>query len=60
MYLTLGVTILSSISEIQLLLYSQCSVGAPVGIAKASMYLRMALVLLAVLCLNLISPSVES
>ena len=37
--LNLGVTILVSTTEIQLVLSSQCTVGAPVYSAKASMYL---------------------
>ena len=41
MYLTLGVTPLASTTEIQLVLSYQCTVGAPVWIAKASMYLRI-------------------
>ena len=40
MCLTLGVTLLDLITEIQLVLYSQCTVGAPVCSDKASMYLR--------------------
>ena len=60
MCLTLGVTILASTIEIQLLLSSQCTVGALVWIAKASMCLRITLVLFTALYMRLISPSVES
>ena len=37
MRLTLGVALLASTTEIQLVLYSQFTVGAPVWSAKASM-----------------------
>ena len=60
MCLTLGVTILASTTEIQLVLYSQCTVGAPVWSDKASMYLQVNLVFLTALYVHLISPSVES
>ena len=60
MCLTLGVTILASTAEIQLWLSSQCTVGAPVWIAKASMYLRIALVFFTDLYMHIIYPSVES
>ena len=60
MCLTLGVTILDSKIEIQLVLSSQCTVGALVWRAKASMYLRTALVLLISLYMHLIYPSVDS
>ena len=60
MCLTLGVTILVSTTEIQLVLSSQCTVGVPVWRAKAHMYLRTTLVFLADLYVHLISPSVES
>ena len=60
MCLTLGVIILDSTTEIQLVLYYQCTVGAPVCSAKASMYLWINLVLFIALYMNLISPTVES
>ena len=60
MRLTLGVTILAPKTEIQLVLYSQCTVSAPVWGAKASMYLRMTLVLFTDLYMHLISTSVYS
>ena len=56
MCLTLGVTILSSTTEIRLVLYSQCYVGAPVWSAKASMYLRITLVFLTALYIHIIYP----
>ena len=59
-FLILGVTILATKTEIQLVLSSQFTIGAPVWSAKASMYLRIALVLLTALYKHLISPSVES
>ena len=60
MCLTLGVTLLASTTEIQLLSSPQYTVGAPVWSAKASMYLRITLVFLTALYMHLISPSVES
>ena len=60
MCLTLGVTILASTTEIQLVLSYQYTVGAPVRSSKASMYLLITLVLLTYLYMHLISPSVES
>ena len=60
MCLNLGVTILASTLEIQIVLYSQCTVGAPVWSVRDSMYLRINLVLLSALYMNLIYPSVES
>ena len=60
MCLTPGVTILASTTEIHLVLYSQCTVGAPVWIDKASMYLRITLVFLTDLYTHLIYPAVES
>ena len=44
MCLTLGVTLLASTTKIQLVLYSQYNVGAPLWIAKAYMYLQITLV----------------
>ena len=58
--LTLGVTVLASTTQIQLVLYYQCTVCAPVWIDKASVYIRIALVLLTTFGMNLISQSVES
>ena len=60
MCLTLGVILLASTAEIQLVLYSQCTLGAHVCSAKASMYLQTTLVFLIDLYMHLISPSVES
>ena len=60
MCLTLGVTILSSRTEIELALSYQCTVFAQVWSAKVSMYLRIALFFLTALCMHLISPSVKS
>ena len=60
MCLTLGVTILASTIEIQLVLSLQCTLGSPVWSAKASIYLRITLVLLTSLYMHLISQSVYS
>ena len=60
MCLTLGVTLLASTTEIQHVLSYQCTVGAPVWSAKASIYLWIYLVLFTALYMNLISPPVES
>ena len=60
MCLTLGVTLLASTQEIQLVLSSQFTVGAPLWSSKASMYLWITLVFLTDLYMHLISPSVES
>ena len=60
MCLTLGVTILTSTTEIQLVLSSQCTVGSPVWSAKASMYLRINLVFLTAFYMHLIYPSMDS
>ena len=60
MCLTLGVTILASTTEIQLVLSSQCTVYAPVRSDKAYMYICIALVFLKDLYMHLISPSVDS
>ena len=60
MCLTLGVTILDSTTEIQLVLSSQCTVCAPLCSAKDSMYLRITLVFLTAFNINLIYTSVES
>ena len=60
MCLTIGVTILASTTEIQLVLYYQCNVGAPVRSSKSSMYLRITFVFLTDFYMHQISPSVES
>ena len=60
MCLTLGVTHLASTTEIQLVLSSQFTVGAPVWSAKSSVYLRITLVLLKAFYMRLISTPVES
>ena len=60
MYLTLGVNILASTTEINILLSSQYNVGAPMWRANASMYTRITLVLLTAFYMHLIYPSVES
>ena len=60
MCLTIGVMFLASTTEIQIVLSSQSTVGEPVWIAKASIYLWIALVFLTSFHMNLISPSVES
>ena len=60
MSLNLVVTILASTIEIQLLLSSQCTVGAPVWIARDFMYLRITFVFLTALYVHLIYPSVSS
>ena len=60
MCLSLGVTILASTTEINIVLSSKCTVGAPVKSAKAYMYLRISLVLLTALYMHIIYPSVES
>ena len=56
MPLTLGVIILASTTEIQLVLYLKYTVGAPVWSAKDYMHLRIALVLLTELCMHIIIP----
>ena len=60
MYLNIGETLLASTTEIQLVLYSQYNVVAPVWSEKDSMYLRITLVFLTALYMHLIYPSVES
>ena len=59
MCLTLGVTLLSSTKEIQLVLSFQYTVGAPVWNAKASMYLRIIFFFFTALYMHLIYPSLE-
>ena len=59
MCLNLGVTLLDSTTEIQLVLYYQCTIGAPLYSARASKYLRIIFVLLTALYMHLISTSVE-
>ena len=44
MYLSIGVNILSSTTEIQLVLYSQCTVGAPVCSDRSYVYIQITLV----------------
>ena len=56
--LTLGVTILSSTTEIKPVLSYQYTVGDPVWSAKASMYLWIALFFLADLYMHIIYLSV--
>ena len=58
--LSLGVTFLDSTAEIKLMLSYQCTVGAPVYISKASVYLCIALVFLKALYIHIIFPSVKS
>ena len=58
--LTIVVTILSSTTEVQLVLSSQFTAGSPVWNDKYYMNLRIALVFLTALYSHLISPSVES
>ena len=60
MRLTLGATLLDSKIEIKSVLYPQCTVGASVWNAQASLYLCIALVLLKSLYMRLIYPSVDS
>ena len=59
MCLTLGVTLLDSTTETQLVLYSQCTVVVPVWSAKAYMYPRI-IFFFTDLYMHLIYPSVES
>ena len=58
--LTLGVTLLDSTTEIQLVLSSQCTDGAPVWIDIAYMYLQISLFILTALYMHEISTSLES
>ena len=60
MSLTLGVNILASTTEIQLMLSSQLTDGAPVCSAKVYMYLRIALVFLKSLNMNIIYTPLDS
>ena len=60
MCLTLGVTLLALTTEMQLVLSSQCTVGAPVWSATASMYVRITLFFVTALYIHPISTSVES
>ena len=60
MCLTLGVTLLDSTTEIQLVLSYHFTVGAPVWSAKAYMYLQIALCFLTYLYIHLIYPSMDS
>ena len=52
-FLTLGVTILASITEIQVVLSSELTVGAPVWSAKAYIYTWMTLFFLTYLYMHL-------
>ena len=58
--LTIGVTILASTTEMQLVLSSKCNVGAPVWSAKASVYRWIALFFLTDFYMHIIYPSVDS
>ena len=60
MYLTLGVSLLDSTTEIQFVFSYQCNFGVPVWSANASMYLRIALFLLTALYMYLIYSSMDS
>ena len=60
MCLTLGVSILASTTEIQILLSSQCTVHESVWSAKATMQCQISVVFLIALYMYLIYPSVES
>ena len=60
MCLTIGVTILASTTEIQLVLYYQCTVVLSVWSAKDSIYLRITFVFLTALYMHLIYPPVDS
>ena len=60
MCLTLVVTILYSTIEMQLLMSSQFTFGAPVCSAKASMYIMIDLVFLTSLYMHIISLLVDS
>ena len=55
-FLTLGVTILAKTTEIQLVLYLQCTVGVLVGRSNSYMWSRIGLVLLTYLRMHLIYP----
>ena len=59
-FLTLGLTILASKTEMQIVLSYKCTVGTPLWSARASMYLCITLVFLTALYMHIISPSVES
>ena len=56
MCLSLGVNILASTKEIQLVLSSQCAVGASVCSAKKFMYTLIKFVLFTDFYMHLISP----
>ena len=60
MCLTIGITILYSTTETQLVSYSQCTVDAPVWSYKASIYVLIDLFFLTDLHMHLTYPSVES
>ena len=58
--LMIGVTILASTKEMQIVLPSQCTVVETLWRARASMYLQITLVFFTSLYMNIISSSVES
>ena len=60
MCLTLGVTLLASITEIHIVLSYQCTVKAPVWSDQAIMYIQITLFFLTALYMHIIYPSVES
>ena len=60
MFLTLGVTLLSSTIEMQLVLYSHCTVVSPVWSSNAPIQHQITSVLLVALYMHLIYPSVDS
>ena len=60
MYLTLGVTILDSTTEMHLVLSFQFTVGAPVWRSRDSIYLLISLAFMTALYMHLIYPSLES
>ena len=60
MCLTLGVTLLASTTEIQLVLSYQFTIGAPVWSAKSYLYLRITFDFFTALYMHLIYLSVES
>ena len=60
MCLNIGGSILFSKKEIQIVLYSQCTVGAPLLSAKDSVYFQIALVFFTDFYMHITSPEVES
>ena len=59
LFLYIVATILASIKQIQLMLSSQYTVGAPVWSAKDSMYIRITLFFLTALYMHIIYPYVQ-